>query len=47
MRVLVTGSDGYIGSVLCPYLVERGFDIVGLDTGFYRRDCCTTPASPL
>ena len=36
MRVLVTGSDGYIGSVLCPYLVERGFDVVGLDTGFYR-----------
>ena len=22
--------------MLCPYLVERGFDIVGLDTGFYR-----------
>jgi nucleoside-diphosphate-sugar epimerase len=34
-RVLVTGADGYIGSVLAPVLVERGFDVVGLDSGFY------------
>jgi nucleoside-diphosphate-sugar epimerase len=36
MKVLVTGTDGYIGSVLAPYLLERGYDVVGLDTGFYR-----------
>ncbi|MHB1414319.1 MAG: NAD-dependent epimerase/dehydratase family protein [Chloroflexota bacterium] len=36
MRVLVTGADGYIGSLLAPYLMERGHDVVGLDTGFYR-----------
>ena len=36
MRVVVTGSEGYIGSVLCPYLVERGHDVVGVDSGFYR-----------
>jgi len=36
MKVLVTGTDGYIGSVLTPYLLERGHDVVGLDTGFYR-----------
>jgi nucleoside-diphosphate-sugar epimerase len=36
MRVLVTGSEGYIGSLLGPYLVERGHDVVGLDAGFYR-----------
>lgn len=36
-RVLVTGSDGYIGAVLCPMLLARGFDVVGLDSGFYRR----------
>lgn len=35
-RVLVTGADGFIGSVLTPLLVERGFDVVGLDTGYYR-----------
>ncbi|MGI6630593.1 MAG: NAD-dependent epimerase/dehydratase family protein, partial [Bacillota bacterium] len=36
MRVLVTGSDGYIGSCLGPYLMNKGHDVVGLDTGFYR-----------
>lgn len=35
-RVLVTGADGYIGSVLAPTLMERGYDVVGLDTGYYR-----------
>jgi nucleoside-diphosphate-sugar epimerase len=36
MRVLVTGIDGYIGAVLGPKLVERGFEVVGIDCGFYR-----------
>ena len=36
MRVLVTGTDGYIGVVLAPVLLARGYDSVGLDTGFYR-----------
>lgn len=36
MRVLVTGVDGYIGSLLGPYLLKRGHDVVGLDTGYYR-----------
>jgi nucleoside-diphosphate-sugar epimerase len=36
VRVLVTGSDGYIGSVLGPFLAAAGHDVVGLDTGFYR-----------
>ena len=35
MRVLVTGSAGYIGAVLCPVLAEHGVEVVGLDTGFY------------
>src|SRR5579883_1432975 len=36
MKVLVTGSDGYIGVQLTQVLCERGHDVVGLDTGFYR-----------
>ena len=35
-KILVTGADGYIGSVLCPILLERGFEVTGLDTGYYR-----------
>jgi nucleoside-diphosphate-sugar epimerase len=37
MNILVTGIDGYIGSVLAPYLTERGHSVTGLDTGFYRQ----------
>jgi nucleoside-diphosphate-sugar epimerase len=36
MNVLVTGTDGYIGSVMGPYLMEKGISVRGLDTGFYR-----------
>lgn len=36
MKILVTGTDGYIGSILAPYLVKRGHEVVGLDTGFFR-----------
>jgi nucleoside-diphosphate-sugar epimerase len=36
MRILVTGTDGYIGAWLGPTLMEHGHTVVGLDTGFYR-----------
>jgi nucleoside-diphosphate-sugar epimerase len=37
MRVLLTGADGYIGAIMGPKLIEAGHDVIGLDTGFYRR----------
>ena len=36
MRVFVTGVNGYIGAVLAPYLIRRGLQVLGLDTGYYR-----------
>lgn len=36
MRVFVTGTDGYIGSVLAPRLMREGHEVVGFDTGYYR-----------
>ena len=36
MKVLVTGHDGYIGSVMTPLLTAAGHDIVGLDSGLFR-----------
>ena len=37
MKVLVTGSGGYIGTALTPVLMERGHNVTGLDTGFYNQ----------
>jgi nucleoside-diphosphate-sugar epimerase len=34
-RILVTGHEGYIGSVLTPYLTDCGYQVVGLDTGYF------------
>jgi len=38
MRILVTGHQGYIGSVMTRYLDAQGHDVVGLDTAFFG-DC--------
>jgi nucleoside-diphosphate-sugar epimerase len=35
-RILVTGHAGYIGSVMVPFLLEAGYDVVGLDTFFFE-----------
>ncbi len=36
MRVLVTGNNGYIGSVLTPMLVAAGHDVVGMDSNLFE-----------
>lgn len=46
MRVLFTGADGYVGALLGPYLLQRGIDAVGLDTGFYRQGWLYPMAGP-
>lgn len=34
-NVLVTGSEGYIGSVLIPKLLTQKYTVIGLDVGFF------------
>lgn len=34
-RVLVTGSEGYIGTVLMPMLIAEGYDVEGLDICYF------------
>lgn len=41
-RVLLTGHEGYIGSVMAPAMVGEGFDVVGLDTGYFG-ECTLVP----
>jgi nucleoside-diphosphate-sugar epimerase len=38
MKILVTGGAGYIGSVLCRMLIEKGFDVICLDRFFFGFD---------
>jgi nucleoside-diphosphate-sugar epimerase len=48
MRLLVTGTEGYLGSLLAPTLISEGHDVLGVDTGFYKvgwlyNGCKSTP----
>src|SRR3989344_3539168 len=44
-KIIITGSLGYVGSVLAPYLLEREYDVRGFDTGFFK-DALLYPAPP-
>ncbi len=43
-KVLITGGAGYIGSVLTPLLLGRGYDVTVLDNFYFSQnsllDCC-------
>ncbi|MFF4991655.1 NAD-dependent epimerase/dehydratase family protein [Streptosporangium saharense] len=43
MRVLLTGHQGYLGSVMAPALAEAGHEVIGLDSGLFA-DCLLGPA---
>ena len=37
MKILVTGTEGYLGCLVAPELIRRGHEVVGVDTGYYRQ----------
>ena len=41
-KVLLTGHRGYIGSVMGPWLLKAGYEVVGLDTVYYGEECAFT-----
>jgi nucleoside-diphosphate-sugar epimerase len=41
-KLLITGHEGYIGSVMTPHLLAAGYEITGLDTGYFR-ECTLVP----
>ena len=38
MKVMVTGERGYIGAVLMPILKEKGYEVVGYDSGYFSEN---------
>lgn len=36
MKILITGIEGYTGSLLAPLLLQSGHEVIELDTGFDR-----------
>ncbi len=39
MKILLTGNEGYLGSLAGPFLSKRGHEVKGLDTGYYNDGC--------
>ncbi|MDX6509648.1 MAG: hypothetical protein QOG81_1400, partial [Gaiellaceae bacterium] len=46
INVLVTGTEGYIGSLLPPLLLERGHELVAVDACFYAHAALYDAHSP-
>ncbi|MEN8121832.1 MAG: NAD(P)-dependent oxidoreductase [Bacteroidota bacterium] len=38
-KIIVTGHTGFIGSLLVPLLIEKGYEVVGIDTKYFGEDC--------
>jgi nucleoside-diphosphate-sugar epimerase len=36
MKILVTGTEGYLGCLLAPLLMRQGYDVLAVDTGYYK-----------
>jgi nucleoside-diphosphate-sugar epimerase len=36
MKILVTGTEGYLGCLTAGVLMRAGHDVLGVDTGFYK-----------
>ncbi|MCA9193946.1 MAG: SDR family oxidoreductase [Planctomycetales bacterium] len=49
-KIIVTGSQGYIGTLLVQLLCDVGYNVIGIDSGLYRgQDCgaCSDAANSL
>lgn len=47
MRVLITGHNGYVGTVLTPLVAAAGHAVIGVDTNLYKGSTFGPPAAQL
>jgi len=47
MKVLVTGHQGYIGVEMVTVLAAKGYDVAGLDVGYYNACDFRSPPDPV
>jgi len=38
MKLMVTGDQGYIGAVLVPILMTKGYEVIGYDAGYFTEN---------
>ena len=36
-KILITGGAGYIGSIMVPYLLKKGYEVTVLDNLYYNQ----------
>ena len=44
MHILVTGNNGYIGTILTEMLIQKGYSVTGLDVNYFS-SCILEPAN--
>jgi nucleoside-diphosphate-sugar epimerase len=38
-KIVVTGDKGFIGSLLKKLLLQKGYEVIGIDTRYFDKDC--------
>jgi len=38
-KIIVTGHSGFIGSLMVPLLLDKGYEVVGIDTKYFDKEC--------
>jgi len=45
-KIIVTGHNGFIGTLLVNLLLKRGYKVTGIDTNYFDKECIFYPYKP-